>query len=150
MSTQQDTDRIEREVLVEAPIDRVWEIITAPQHVGLWFGDEAKIDLRVGGAISFGWKDHGWFNAVVVALEPPNRFVWRWCLEANEAVDEGPTTRVEFRLTPEGAATRLLVVETGFDSLDPEIRDRRRRDNTAGWQQELDKLLAYVRSGPAA
>jgi uncharacterized protein YndB with AHSA1/START domain len=40
-------DRIEREIAIAAPIERVWELVTEPEHVGRWFGDAgAEIDLR--------------------------------------------------------------------------------------------------------
>ena len=45
-------DRIDHEVLVEAPPERVWAIVTEPAHVGAWFGDSAEIDLRPGGEMT--------------------------------------------------------------------------------------------------
>ena len=31
-------DRIERDIVIAAPIERVWKVLTAPEHVGVWFG----------------------------------------------------------------------------------------------------------------
>ena len=43
-------DRIERDVLIDAPVKRVWALITEAEHLGTWFGDAgADIDLREGG-----------------------------------------------------------------------------------------------------
>ena len=43
-------DSIEREVTIEAPVERVWSVITEAEHVGRWFGDAgAEVDLRPGG-----------------------------------------------------------------------------------------------------
>ena len=40
-------DRIERDVLIDAPVERVWALITQAEHLGTWFGDAgADIDLR--------------------------------------------------------------------------------------------------------
>ena len=33
------TDTIEREIVIAAPVERVWEIVTEPEHMGRWFGD---------------------------------------------------------------------------------------------------------------
>jgi hypothetical protein len=38
-------DRTERETVINAPVERVWDLITEPEHVGRWFGDAgAEID----------------------------------------------------------------------------------------------------------
>ena len=55
-------EQIEREVVIAAPIERVWAVVTQPEHVGTWFGDAgAEIDLRPGGAItgSVSGRAHG-------------------------------------------------------------------------------------------
>jgi hypothetical protein len=45
------TDRIEREIVVAAPADRLWEVLTRPEHIGRWFeGMDVEMDLRPGGA----------------------------------------------------------------------------------------------------
>ena len=33
-------DRIERETLVDAPVQRVWRLITEAEHIGTWFSHE--------------------------------------------------------------------------------------------------------------
>ena len=45
-------DRIEQEIVIAAPIERVWAVLTEPAHVGRWFGQggPAEIDLRPGGS----------------------------------------------------------------------------------------------------
>src|SRR6185436_17881389 len=69
-------DRIERETLIAAPVERVWELVTAPEHVGTWFGDAgAEIDLRPGGAMALRWEERGTLLRVVesgfAALDVP-------------------------------------------------------------------------------
>ena len=43
-------DRIERVVEVAHPPARVWAALTTAEGLGSWFGDQATIDLRPGGA----------------------------------------------------------------------------------------------------
>jgi uncharacterized protein YndB with AHSA1/START domain len=31
-------DATERDILISAPIERVWAVATEPEHVGVWFG----------------------------------------------------------------------------------------------------------------
>jgi uncharacterized protein YndB with AHSA1/START domain len=143
-------DRIERETVINAPVERVWELITEAEHLGRWFGDAgAEIDLRPGGAMVVRWAEHGATRGRVVAVEPHTRFSYRWAPfkdPAGEEPDEGNSTLVEFTLQPEGDATRLRVVESGFASLatSEEQRARNHEGNTEGWEHETDELRAYA------
>ncbi len=31
-------DRIEQEIVIAAPVERVWAVLSEPEHVGRWFG----------------------------------------------------------------------------------------------------------------
>jgi uncharacterized protein YndB with AHSA1/START domain len=143
-------DQIERETVIEAPVERVWALLTEPEHVGRWFGDAgATIDLRPGGEMVIRWSDHGTTRARIVAVEPHTRFSYRWAPFQDPGGDEpveGNSTLVEFTLAPEGDETRLRVVESGFASLDAsdEQRERNHASNTGGWRAELDELREYA------
>src|SRR5918997_1720334 len=142
-------DQIEREVVINAPAERVWELITEAEHVGRWFGDAgATIDLRPGGEMVLRWAEHGTSHGRVVAVEPRTRFSYRWAPfkepGGGEPV-EGNSTLVEFTLAPEADGTRLRVVESGFASLatSEEQRTKNHASNTEGWQFETGELREY-------
>jgi uncharacterized protein YndB with AHSA1/START domain len=143
-------DQIERETVINAPVERVWALITEAEHLGRWFGDAgAEIDLRPGGAIVLRWAGHGTNRGRVVAVEPPTHFSYRWAPfkdPGGEDPVEGNSTLVEFTLHPEGDATRLRVVESGFASLatSDEQRTKNFNGNTEGWGQETDELREYA------
>jgi uncharacterized protein YndB with AHSA1/START domain len=141
------TDRIEREIIIDAPRERVWTVLTQPEHVAKWFGDSAEVDPQPGGKAVFGWSEHGGdHHALVERFEPPGFFSYRWARPAGEPVSPGNSTLVEFTLTDQGSGTRLLVVETGFASLDVSEAERgtAAQENTTGWRKELDELRAYA------
>ena len=143
-------DRIEREITIAAPVDRVWSVLTDAEHINGWFADAgAEIDLRPGGALVMSWREYGTTRARVEAVEPPHRFAYRWTAhhaEREAEPAEGNSTLVEFTLAPEGDATRLRVVESGFAAL--ATTDERRQanydDNVGGWKQVLQRLDAHV------
>ena len=143
-------DKIERETVIAAPVERVWTLITEAEHVGRWFGDAgAEIDLRPGGAMVFRWSEYGTSRGTVVAVEPTSRFAYRWAPFGRGRGDEpveGNSTLVEFTLEPEGDGTRLRVVESGFAALDgtDEQRAEWLQGNTGGWEQETDELREYA------
>ena len=143
-------DRIERETVISAPVERVWELITDAEHLGRWFADAgAEIDLRPGGAMVLRWTDHGTSRGRVVEVEPRTRFSYRWAPFKDPGGDEpveGNSTLVEFTLHPERDATRLRVVESGFASLatSDEQRAKNLSSNTEGWKQETGELREYA------
>lgn len=137
-------DTIERELVLPAPPEQVWEALTDPGHVSKWFGVEAEIDLRPGGTVVFGWPEHGRFHGVVEDVSPPSLFSYRWCLDLDTPVDAGPTTKVQFILEPAPEGTRLKLVESGFAALPEGVRDRHLAENTTGWEEELGELAQYL------
>lgn len=139
-------DRIEREMHVRAPVDRVWQVITDPAYVARWFGDTAQIDLRPGGAAAFGWSGYdpcaGLFHATVERVEPPREFAFRWVRDPGvPAGADVVSTLVEFSLSPAPGGTLLRLVESGFAT------DAHRAGNDEGWTEELAELVAFAEAG---
>ena len=76
-------DRIERDVLIEAPIDIVWEVISRPEYIVQWFSDQAQVDLRPAGEgiLTFemkGANQQAAYHIRFEAVEPPRRLAFRW------------------------------------------------------------------------
>ncbi len=96
------TDRIERELELDAPTDEVWDAITADG----WLADEVRLDLCPGGDAWFRSEDEeriGWVEEAVA----PSRLAFWW------SAGEEPASRVELTLEPdEDGGTRLRVVES--------------------------------------
>jgi uncharacterized protein YndB with AHSA1/START domain len=140
-------ERIKSEIVIAAPVERVWAAVTEAGHVGTWFGDAgAEIDLRPGGTMSLSWKEHGTVRAVIEKVEPHSFFSYRWVGSIAADPVEGNSTLVEFTLVPEGGGTRLRVVESGFRELNqPEDVTTRYVDgNVEGWRIELSELQEYL------
>ena len=138
---------IEREIVIDAPVDRVWSVVTEAEHVGKWFGDSgAQIDLRPGGAFRCTWAKHGTVHGIVERVDPPRFFAYRWARPVGVDVAPGNSTLVEFTLTADGKKTRLRVVESGFRELSGSDAERAKyaEENTGGWKSELDELASYV------
>lgn len=140
------SDRIEREVLIDAPPDVVWAVVTEPEHVARWFSDTAEIDLRPGGEALLTWDEHGTYRVRVERVEPPHTFAFRWIRRTGVEPGDGTSTLVVFELVAEGGRTRLRVAETGFADLawpDDEKADYANQ-NDQGWARELEELRVYV------
>lgn len=144
------TDRVEREIVISAPRERVWAVLTEPGHVARWFGDLVEIDLRPGGRAVFGWTEYGSHEARIERVEPPGFFSYRWAHQAGDPVAGDTSTLVEFTLEQAGSGTRLRVVETGFATLaGEEDRSTAVEENTTGWRNELGELKEYAQRAAA-
>ena len=138
------SDRIEREVVIAASQERVWTAITDPAEVSQWFGDIVEIELHPGGRARFGWTEDAIVDAIVEAVEPFRRFVYRWAAGDAVSVADGPSTLVEFTLDAVAGGTRVTVVESGFADLPPEIYDATLAENRSGWRAEMADLVAFM------
>jgi len=143
-------ERIEREIVIKAPREIVWSVITEPEHVGRWFSDSAAIDLRPGGALILTWDEHGPVYWRVERIDPPRFVSFHWLRGGHDPGDlelsEGNSTLVEFSLAEEGQGTRLRVVESGFGGLtgSEEENAKDAEEHRRGWELELDELRDYV------
>jgi uncharacterized protein YndB with AHSA1/START domain len=142
--------RIQREILIEAPVELVWRVVTQPEHISGWFSDSVELELTPGGAMTLHWEQHS--RAVrgrVERVEPPRYFSFRWVVptDGEEEVGDDNSTLVEFSLSPEDDRTRLTVVESGFaDLAGPEDENQRHYDgHQRGWELELGELDEYAR-----
>jgi uncharacterized protein YndB with AHSA1/START domain len=145
-----NTDRIERKIRIDAPVQRVWSVITEPQHVGVWFGqgEPSRIDLRPGGLMYIDHGQHGEFPARIEKVDPPHYFAYRWASAyPGEVADEGNSTLVEFFLEPDGDGTHLRLVESGFDAIViPAERAATAsfESHSRGWTEKVAQAAAYA------
>jgi uncharacterized protein YndB with AHSA1/START domain len=137
---------IEKEILIDEPVEVVWGVVTEPAHIGGWFSDSAELELRPGGEGALSWSDHGTVLLRVKTVERPHRFAFRWMYPEGAEPREGNSLLVEFTLRPEGEATRLRVVEHGLAELDwdDEQKTKYADDHIAGWNRHLGDLHEYV------
>jgi uncharacterized protein YndB with AHSA1/START domain len=138
-------DSIERTTHIPADIETVWEALTTAEGIRRWFGDEAEIDLRPGGEARFGWTGYGSSShAIVVDVDRPKRFSYRWTAGDADRVDTGPSTLVEFTMVERNGGTEVSLRESGFASLPPEIIEQSFKENSSGWDAEMRDLHDYL------
>jgi len=136
-------DRIERETLIAAPLERVWSLVAQP---GFWVADKASLPgtvAREGESLVAKNSNYGDFPVRVEKVQPPTYLAYRWASAfPGQELRADNSTLVEFTLIPEGDMTRLRVVESGFAALagSEDLRRQAMKDNTGGWPQELDAL----------
>lgn len=137
---------IEREIVIDAPVEVVWRLVTELDHIRQWFSDEAEINLRVGGSGRLRFKSGDSYQLQIEALEPPRRFAFRWVQPEGSIVRADNSMLVEFTLQAEADGTRLRLVESGFDTIDWSDPQKQKYadDHSGGWQTILRRLRAYA------
>jgi uncharacterized protein YndB with AHSA1/START domain len=141
MSTMADP-RIEREVVIDAPVEVVWRTITEPDQIRQWFADRVELEVKPGGRGYLGFGDQGG-PVVVEAVDPLTRFSFRWNHPVGEEPVAGNSVLVEFTLVPVGGQRTLLrVVESGHQLLawNQEEKERYAEEHSGGWGTFLDRL----------
>lgn len=130
-------NRIEKEIVIEAPVDVVWRVLTQPDQIREWFRAEAQLDLRTGGRGRLAS-----YEISVEAVDPLRRFAFRWVYPEGATPDTRNSTLVEFTLSPEARGTRLRVVESGFDHIEWSDAEKVRQveEHTHGWMECLERL----------
>jgi uncharacterized protein YndB with AHSA1/START domain len=118
-----EEERIERSVILPVSPDRLWDVLTRPEHVSDWFGATVlDLELRRGGRLTLRDESGRISRAVVQTVERPVRFSFRWLPEgrAQSLPSLGRrSATVEFLLRPVAGGTRLTVTESPL----PEARD---------------------------
>lgn len=142
-------DRIEKNIDIAAPIDRVWRAISEAEEFGSWFGVAFETPFAAG-ETSWGritdppGMAHLRFAFRVVALEP-YRFAYEWhpyAIDPDVDYSAETPTLVAFTLTPIDTGTRLDLVESGFAALPPQRYADAVRMNTSGWETQLERVRA--------
>lgn len=134
---------IERSLELRASPARVWRALTDAEELAGWFSQRCEIDLRPGGDASFDWDDGGLYRARVEVVEAPRRLVVQWATEEGRALDDGLSTRMEWRIEPGRAGGSVLHLrESGFTT------PVSRFGNVHGWLDELRDLLGLLAEEP--
>ena len=136
-------DRIERTVEIAHPQRKVWAALTTAEGLAAWFGNEATIDLRPGGAARMTFTDGPTVEMRVERVDEPSVFGYTWPIYGLSQ-DDPRRTYVEFVLEPVGDGTRLTMTESGFAQLPPDAHSTAFDGNTNGWTSELGELVSYL------
>lgn len=146
-----DAFTVRRTVTIAAAPEKVWAAVTQPELITQWFGQTARLDrLELGAEGEFGFEGYGTFPVRIEELDAPHAITYRWGNDnatSTKSLAADNSTVFRFTLEPVdgGAATRLTVVESGFDVLaDPAAA---MEGNRGGWDSELDELVAFVEGG---
>jgi uncharacterized protein YndB with AHSA1/START domain len=107
-SVADDGERaVEREIVLDASPDEVWEALTDERLLGEWLAEEAELEATPGGRARFRFEDGEEREGTVLDAEEERSLTFSWTRPGE------PESVVEFELQPVIGGTRLVVVERG-------------------------------------
>lgn len=160
-------DRIQKEILLRAPIERVFRAISRSEEFGVWFGVAFDGPFVAGERLSGKMRptqvdaevakmqepfEGVPFDVIVERIEPPRLFSFRWHpypVEPGGDDSKEPFTLVEFELSEVEGGTRLKITESGFDQVPLERRAKAFTENEGGWEHQTKLVAKYLEAHAA-
>ncbi|HUI24355.1 MAG TPA: SRPBCC domain-containing protein [Nitrososphaerales archaeon] len=151
MSGWSSTAEIRKSIEIEAPPDVVYRALTDEKELVQWMPTEAKMDLRVGGAIrfKFHWEARNVDTEVEGTIEelvPGIKLSYTWAAVMRSdrdpsRMESAPAALVTWILDElPGGRTKVTLVQKGFD-------ERFRHDGESGWEHFLGTLRMHCSGG---
>jgi uncharacterized protein YndB with AHSA1/START domain len=156
-----DTDRIQKKVVLHAPLKRVWSALANSKEFGTWFGMKfanpfapgavmrgviipTKVNVDVAKAQQ---KYEGMpVEITIEKMEPERLFSFRWhpyAIERDVDYSAEPTTLIEFVLGEMKDGVMLMVTESGFDQIPLARRVKAFTANEEGWGMVVKLVEEY-------
>lgn len=157
-----NTDRIEKQVLLNASRERVWRALSESDQFGTWFGvrfdgpfvegerltgriTPTQVDAEVA-AMQAPYAGTP-FEWIIEKIEPMHRIAFRWHpygVEMDVDYESEPMTLIVFELHDAPDGILLTVTESGFDKLPPERRAKAFAANEGGWTHQMKLIAKYL------
>jgi uncharacterized protein YndB with AHSA1/START domain len=161
-------DRIQKQILLHAPRQRVWRALTDSREFGMWFGMRFTEPFRPGATVrgtivpttvdpdvARQQKQYEGitFEIVIDRIEPERLFSFRWHpggTDPKADYSAEPMTLVTFELAEvkEGEGIMLTVTESGFDRIPLARRAAAFTGNERGWGMVLTLIEKYLAQKP--
>lgn len=152
-TTTQSTDRIEKQLTLDAPRSRVWRALTEVKQFNAWFGVSLVTPFahgaEVSGQINIRGYEHMTMTIWIETMDADRFFSFRWhpyAIEPEVDYSAEPTTLVSFTLEDAGAGTRLTIVESGFDAIPESRRAKAFSMNSNGWNGQAENIRKFLAS----
>jgi uncharacterized protein YndB with AHSA1/START domain len=133
-------EMIERHVTLPAGIDEVWALLTRPDDLAAWLGDDVVLHPTPGAAGHVVERDGTTRSLTVDEVVDGHRLAWRWWPDG-DSDSSGTASRVEITLSPTDDGTLVRVVEQQLPGAAPTGAGNVARASTAAGEAWSHRLL---------
>jgi uncharacterized protein YndB with AHSA1/START domain len=142
MASTTETVSVEREIVIAARPETVWEFLVDPDKVVRWMGQVAELEPHPGGRYRVEVIPGHIARGEFVQLDAPRRLVYTWGWEPSEdggssVVPPGSST-IEIELLPNGDGTTLRFAHRGLPGAESA------ESHAHGWDHYLERLVAVA------
>ena len=155
-------DRIEKQILLRAPLQRVWRALADSHEFGTWFGVKLDGPFKPGAIVrgrivptsvdpevAKAQKPHEGkpFEITIERMESERVFSFRWhpfAVEPGVDYSAEPATLIVFALEQVQEGVRLTVTESGFDRIPLARRAQAFTANEQGWTMVVKLIEKYL------
>ncbi len=159
-------DRIEKTILLRAPLKRVWRALSDSTEFGNWFGMRFNAPFAPGATMTavivpttvnqeVAKKQKPYegisFEIKIEQMQPERLFSFRWhpgAVEPGIDYASEPTTLVVFTLEKAPDGVQLTVSESGFDQIPLARRAKAFSANEGGWTLVIKLIEEYLAKNP--
>jgi uncharacterized protein YndB with AHSA1/START domain len=141
--------KLEREIRIDAAPEIVFDVVSRPEHIKMWWSDDAAFEPTPGAVGELVWGDRAEVATItVVDVDPPHRFTFRWIAPEGEVPHAGNSLQVTFALEPSGDGTILRLTESGWreKGWEAAVLEEAFHDHERGWDEFLPRLRGYAPS----
>ena len=160
------TNRIEKTILLRAPLKRVWRALSDSTEFGNWFGMRFNAPFAPGATmtavivpttvnqeVAKMQKPYEGisFEIKIEQMQPERLFSFRWhpgAVEPGIDYASEPTTLVVFTLEKAPGGVQLTVTESGFDQIPLARRAKAFSANEGGWTLVIKLIEEYLAKNP--
>ena len=127
------TDLVAYEILIAAPVDVVYRLLTTVDGLMRWIAADAVVEPRSGGTLRWTHENGATMVGRFVELDPPHRlvFTYGWDGDLMGLPPEASTVEIHLEDRPGGTLLRL-----SHRGIPPDVVEEHRR----GWIYFLDRL----------
>jgi uncharacterized protein YndB with AHSA1/START domain len=159
-------DRIERQILLRAPLERVWRALSDSTEFGNWFGMRFNSPFSPGATLTAiivpttvnqevakmqKPYERISFEITIEQMQSERLFSFRWHpgeFEPGFDYSSEPTTLVAFTLEKVPDGVLLTVTESGFDQIPLARRAKAFTANEGGWTLVIKLIEEYLVQAP--
>jgi uncharacterized protein YndB with AHSA1/START domain len=122
-----------KEVLLNAPVSKIWKAITDKEEMKQWYFDLAEFKPQVGFEFQFegGTDERSYLHLCKITEVIPNKkLTYSWRYDGYPGI-----SFVTFELFPDGNKTKLKLTHEGLESFGTDNPDLARENFVEGWNE---------------
>ncbi|HSR16861.1 MAG TPA: SRPBCC domain-containing protein [Ignavibacteriaceae bacterium] len=131
---------IEKEVVLKAPVSKVWKALTEKNQMKKWYFDIAEFEAEADFKFQFygeGLKGEKYLHLCkIIEVIPEKKLSYSWKYENYPG-----NSLVTFELFSEGNNTRLKLTHEGIESFGTDNPDFAKKSFEMGWSEIIGKSI---------